>query len=224
MCLPNSEWIAECQKSIPMRAPSVKRPPMFVGFVMFMFLMVSVFSASVKAEERPIPLNAEARKTLGRMAAYLDHHIDASEIGRLEDLTVDPDDRVRALSTILLFRAGKSAYEDDVVRTFSVNDYVARSKDIYNIVEFEEVLKVVKAVEEQNKEVQDKRLVLLMSFFQFKDSNIWFYNKKQKLSAARFFRAAFLASVLKGTDIDSVELSNRIDRLTESRALGLHKN
>lgn len=125
---------------------------------------------------------------------------------------------LNAAQSALEFKQHGMKAMESLFSQFSINDYKERGKNIYNLWESQRVLNLVKNLETRYPKLSDKRLYLLFSFCETKDKNIWFDTKNGSLSAARFFRSAFFASVLKNTGHDALELANAIDRETQRRA------
>ncbi len=81
-----------------------------------------------------------------------------------------------------------------------------------------EVLSIVKAVEAKYPQITDDRIRMAVTFCAFGNRNIWFNSKRGRISAARFFHGAFLASVFKGTALNVVKITNEIDQQTQIKS------
>lgn len=126
---------------------------------------------------------------------------------------------VNSILAALAFRKSGVKEMEFLFNQFSVNDYEERSNGKRNIVTSNDVLRVIKDIELKYPGIEDGRLQMAVAFCAFKEENVWFNAKGNQISAARFFRAAFLAAVLKNTDIDVVEVSNSIDTETQRHQL-----
>lgn len=168
----------------------------------------------------------------------LRYHVSALELALIEDVTPyldsDPDemgmlslqmwlddhhDAVSALVAGILFKHQPNEYFEAIFQRFSVNDYSPRSEGVYNMITQDDVLGAVRALEARSPAIEDTRIGDLLLFLHFRDSNEWFEIQGRKVSAARFFRGAFFAGVLEGSGIDSLELTNAIDRWTRTSTL-----
>jgi hypothetical protein len=121
---------------------------------------------------------------------------------------------VKALAAAILYRHDQREYDKVVLDLFSVHDYVQRSKGDYNDIGHQEITEMARAVERQNPGIKDRRIFLLVLYAYYRDANKWFILEGKRVSAARFFRSAFLSSVFEGSKINTLELVNTMDRVT----------
>lgn len=186
------------------------------GFILAC-LFALTFTSSTTAASSIVPVISEAELgILNRLAGYLDK-------GRRPEQAV-PDTStgscpVSAVSTALQFANAPARYKQALFEQYSIDDYSARARGIYNTVSSNEVLSVVKVIETKYPQITDGRIQMAIAFCAFRDRNIWFNSKQGRISAARFFRSAFLASVFKGTTLDAVKITSEIDQKTWSKNL-----
>lgn len=125
---------------------------------------------------------------------------------------------VNSAKAILRFKKYGMKEMEELFDQFSVDDYKERNKGNYNLWSPGKITQLTGELERKYTNVSDKRLYMLIMFCETKDKNLWVNTESGRLSVARFFRSAFLASVLDNTVHDAVELSNAIDMETQKRA------
>lgn len=170
---------------------------------LFAFFFAPVVTAA------PVPdISTTEIRILEQLAGYLDKERQPNQVLPGSAGNSCP---VRSIRTALQFANSPSSHKQALFRQYSVNDYPARSKGVYNMVSGGEVLGVVKAIETKYPQLTDGRIHMAIAFCAFKDQNMWFDTNNGRISAARFFRSAFLASVFRGTSLDAVKITNEID-------------
>ena len=97
-----------------------------------------------------------------------------------------------------------------------MRDYDLRHQGTYNVIERPELVGAVEALERGRPTLADGRLVMLVAYLHFRNSNEWFLDGDRPISIARFLRTAFLTSILKDTEISPLDTANAIDRATQA--------
>lgn len=185
------------------------------GFTLACLFAWTFISVATAVPDVPVISETEVG-TLNRLAGYLDktrrpeQPIPGGSTGSCP---------VSAASTALQFADAPARHRQALFEQYSIDDYSARARGIYNMVPANEVLSVVKAIEAKYPQITDGRIQMAIAFCAFRDRNIWFNSKQGRISAARFFRGAFLASVFKGTSLDTVKITKEIDQKTWSKNL-----
>lgn len=175
--------------------------------------------AAIGAAKSPSKLTAGELRQINSLAGYLGGSLQRKDVLRLSRLAEQGDGPASALAAALLYRHRPDQYRRIVFRAYAVRDYALRAQNRYNIIGRKELFDTLRNIETRNAELRDGRLVLLLGFLHYRNINGWFYMKERRISAARFFRTAFFTVVLKGTDLDPVQLANAIDRATR-KAMG----
>jgi hypothetical protein len=94
---------------------------------------------------------------------------------------------------------------------FSVADYRLRASGNYTMIDSNQLVHQADILQTQNPNLPDKVYLPLLAFIYYRDRNEWVETAKGRISAARFFRAAFLAAYYKGTTVDAPKLARDID-------------
>lgn len=122
---------------------------------------------------------------------------------------------VRVLSGILLYRRYPDTYRNALFAELIIDDYAERSAGRYNDVDKDEAMAAMDTATVAPEGVSDQRVQMVLGFCALKDKNLWMKAPDgSRLSLARFFRGAALASLLKGTDEDAVAITSAIDAHT----------
>jgi hypothetical protein len=164
-------------------------------------------------------LNKREIATLKYLTTLLDKPIALKDLKQVEVCLESSSKIIKTLAITILYVTDNKKYENAFFDTFAVHDYVARSKGQYNMIDPSEIIQRTQRLEKEYSEIGDKRILILIQFTQYKDQNKWFKIKNQKISAARFFRSAFLAGAFENSTINALEVTNRIDRITEKKDL-----
>lgn len=122
---------------------------------------------------------------------------------------------VRVLSGVLLYRRDPDAYRNALFAELVIDDYAERSAGKYNDVDKDEAIAAMDAASVAPEGISDQRIQMVLGFCALRDKNLWMKTPDgSRLSLARFFRGAALASLLKGTDEDAVAITSAIDAHT----------
>jgi len=180
---------------------------------------ISIFTCNV-LYSAPVELNTTDITDLNKIAALHAAEMGKQSVQYLEAQINSPVCPAAALSVAVLFVRDSKTYTQQFYDAFSVHDYLERAQGNTFIVSQEAMLSDIRNIENRyREEIQDKRVLLLLSYCFYRDQNKWIVINDQRISVARFFRTAFLASMLKGTDIDAVKLANEIDKRTQRQDL-----
>lgn len=169
--------------------------------------------------KQPSKLTAGEMRLMNSLARHLGGSLQKKDEARLRRLVKQGDGPAGAFAAALLFRHRPDRYRRTLFTSYRVRDYALRAQGRYNNIDRKELSETLRDIETSNAGLRDSRLVLLLAFLHYRDVNGWFYMKEQRISAARIFRTAFLNVVLKGSDIDPVDLANAIDHATR-KAMG----
>ena len=180
-----------------------------------MLLLAGGATLSEGSDNHRYELSKEELMVINRYIPYLDAKLRKNEVSKLHGELATRHEAVSALVAAILYKHQPEKYQEVIFDRYAVRDYSLRKRGIYNIIDRNEVLSSVGKIETQYPTLKDKRILLLLTFLYYRDSNEWFYLKDQKISAARFFRTAFLASALKQTGIDPVKLADAIDHAAQ---------
>ena len=122
---------------------------------------------------------------------------------------------VRVLSGVLLYRRDPDRYRNALFAELVIDDYAERSAGKYNDIGKDEALAVMDTAAAAAEGISDQRVQMVLGFCALKDKNLWMKAPDgSRLSLARFFRGAALASLLKGTDEDTLAITSAIDAHT----------
>lgn len=125
---------------------------------------------------------------------------------------------VRLLSGALLYRRDPNRYRNALFAELVVDDYAERSAGKYNEIGTDEAVSVMDAASVAPEGITDQRIQMVIGFCALKDKNLWMKARDgSRISLARFFRGAALASLLKGTDEDAAAITSAIDAHTARR-------
>ncbi len=125
---------------------------------------------------------------------------------------------VRVLSGVLLYRRDPDRYRNALFAELVIDDYAERSAGTYNEIGTDEAASAMDAASVAPEGITDQRVRMVIGFCALKGRNLWMKARDgSRLSLARFFRGAALASLLKGTDEDTVAITSAIDAHTASR-------
>lgn len=125
---------------------------------------------------------------------------------------------VRVLSGVLLYRRNPDRYRNALFAELVIDDYAERSAGKYNEIGIDEAVSAMDAASVAPEGITDQRIQMVIGFCALKDRNLWTKARDgSRMSLARFFRGAALASLLKGTDEDTVAITSAIDAHTASR-------
>ena len=182
--------------------------------LIFMLLLAGGATLSEGSDNR-YELSKDELMVINKYIPYLDAKLQKNEVLKLNEELATRHEAVSALVAAILYKHQPEKYQEVIFDRYAVRDYSLREQGIYNIIGRNEVLSSVGKIETRYPTLKDKRIFLLLMFLYYRDSNEWFYLKDQKISAARFFRTAFLASALKQSGIDPVKLANAIDRAAQ---------
>lgn len=159
-------------------------------------------------------------RDLNRLFAVLGARTSRQDVEYAEAKSRSSACPVSALAAAVLYVRNPKEYEEPFNNAFAIHDYADRSRGRYNILARERMLSDVKDIESRYKDqVEDKRVLLLLGYCVYRDQNTWMLVDGRRVSVARFFRTAFLSSILQGTQIDPVRVANEIDRRTEMQDL-----
>ena len=186
-------------------------------FLLIVVLLSAGGATLSEGSDNRYELSNDELMVINRYIPYLDAKLQNNEVLKLNEELTSRHEAVSALVAAILYKHQPEKYQEVIFERYAVRDYSLREQGIYNIIDRNEVLSSVGKIEKQYSTLKDKRIFLLLTFLYYRDSNEWFYLRDQKLSAARFFRTAFLASVLKQTGIDPVKLANAIDRAAQRK-------
>jgi len=187
-----------------------------ISAIVFAF---SIFTCNV-VYSAPVELNTTDINDLNKIAALHAAEMGKQSVQYLEAQIDSPVCPAAALSVAALFVRDSKKYNQQFYDAFSVHDYLERAKGNTLIISQEAMLSDMRNIENRySDEIQDKRVLLLLSYCFYRDQNKWAVMNDQRISLARFFRTAFLASILKGTPIDAVKLANEIDKRTQMQDL-----
>ena len=179
--------------------------------LLLLFFMVGCFSIeSAGAED--FFLSSESIEQLDKLANHPDIMSQKEMLLRFSKSTAYP---LQAFAIAFLYKEEPAIYSDQLFHAFSINDYSARSQGDYRFVPKDDPMKTLKQIESTYPSLQEKRAQLLLAFWQYRDQNKWIRVKDHNLSLARFFRSAFLASIFKGSDLDAVSITNKMDIQTQ---------
>lgn len=185
---------------------------------LLIFVLLSAGGTTLsEGSDNRYELSKDELMVINRYVPYLDAKLQKNDVLKLNEELTTRHEAVSALVAAILYKHQPKKYQEVIFERYSVRDYSLREQGIYNIIDRNEVLSSVGKIETQYPTLKDKRILLLLMFLYYRDSNEWFYLKDQKVSAARFFRTAFLASALKQTGIDPVKLANAIDRAAQRK-------
>jgi hypothetical protein len=188
-----------------------------LGFLLIFVLLSAGGPTLSEGSDNRYELRKDELRVINRYTPYLDANLQKNEVLMLNEELATHHEAVSALVAAILYKHQPEKYQEVIFDRYAVRDYSLREQGIYNIVDRNEVLSSVGKIETQYPTLKDKRILLLLTFLYYRNSNEWFYFKDQKISAARFFRTAFLASAFKQTEIDPVELANAIDRAAQRK-------
>jgi hypothetical protein len=124
----------------------------------------------------------------------------------LEDERVE----IRAAAAAILYCDAPSEHQDLLYASFCVHDYEKRGRGEYTMKQRADVAQRVSEIEQEHGALGQEALLLLV-FLDFRDKNVWFMVADKRISAARFFRSAFLGRVFAKSDLDAVDVANWID-------------
>ncbi|HEY7365407.1 MAG TPA: hypothetical protein VIE37_14990 [Methylomirabilota bacterium] len=134
-----------------------------------------------------------------------------AELARLTTASSSSRLEIQALRAALLYRADPVRYRAALSSQFAVHDYAPRSKGLTEDISQEEFILKIKQIEQAYPSLHPT-FVLLVSFVQFRDANLWFSQGSQKLSVSRFVRGAFFAHAFKGSTLDAVSVASALDQ------------
>ncbi len=127
--------------------------------------------------------------------------------------------RFAGLGKVKEFQWDQKKYKEMIYDLYSIHDYVERSQNKYNIVDAKELFSGQKPIESRYPLITDKRLYFQIMFLQERDQNKWAEMGGEKISMARFFRSAFMATAFQGTNLNPMSLSDSIDKQTKKLIL-----
>jgi len=170
--------------------------------------------------------NATA-ETLNNLAVYLDTKPKKKDIPLIEKSLNSADKLERAIAASILFKYSKKDYEEQMIEAFAIHDYVHRKNGTltyYTKSELGELMgKLTKEFDAKYGAASfDKRVMILASFLDYQNLNVWAKNKTEgevDISLARIYRGVYLELLLNPTKIDSLDLANKIDRQTQQEDL-----
>ena len=189
--------------------------------IVVLALSILIVGPSVRAQgnlSRYIPSEAELLQ-VNALAPYLNGRLGEGDGKRLSANLGAPREAVAALSACVLFRHQPETYQEALYDKFAVRDYLRRAAGEYVMIEKGDLIVAAEEIAQRYPTIQDQRLYLLFLYLHFRDTNEWFLAGDQRISAARFFRAAFLAGCLENSGINPERLANAIDRATEAAML-----
>ena len=134
-----------------------------------------------------------------------------AEVARLTTARSSSRPEIQAISAALLYRADPVRYRSALSSQFAVHDYAPRARGVTKHISQEEFILKIKHIEQAHPSLHPTFL-LLVSFLQFRDANLWFPQGSQKLSVSRFFRGAFFAQAFKGSRLDAVSVASALDQ------------
>lgn len=183
-----------------------------------------VFALSILAcnvvYSAPVELNTTDINDLNKIAALREVEMNKHSVQYLETQIDSPVCPAAAMSAAALFARDSTKYKQQFYDAFSVHDYLERAKGHTIVISQEAMLSDIRNIENRySDEIHDKRVLLLLSYCLYRDQNKWAVINDQRISWARFFRMAFLASIFKGTTIDAVKLAGEIDKRTQMQDL-----
>lgn len=181
-----------------------------VLFLIFSFSLISVDDIKISDSEAV---------TLNKLAAHLDRKPKGDDLVFVESHVQSESIVIRSMAAIVLYKWDQKKYKEMIYDLYSIHDYVERSQNKYNIVDAKELFSGQKPIESRYPLITDKRLYFLIMFLQERDQNKWVDIRGEKISMARFFQAAFLASAFQGTNLDPMSLSVSIDKQTKKLIL-----
>ena len=163
-----------------------------------------------------IPARAAAPHPVAELSPLLGRHLAPGEVAVVRRHATSPDETVRALAAALLYRTDPQQHGDALYAAYAVRDYAERAKGRREMTTPAEFTRRVDELEKSAPNVSDRRLVLLYAFLAYRQRNVWVEMKdRPPLSAARFFRGAFLAAAFEGSGVDALAAANAIDRRAE---------
>lgn len=189
------------------------------GLFLVLLLMAPSQMALAQGGSPNYVLSDQELQQLNSLGTYMDAVYSEEAMATLRSRLEGRQDVAAALSACILFKHRPETYKAAVFENYAVRDYADRGQGTYNMIGRDQLLAAVRDVEARYPSIDDKRLYLLILYFQFRDANQWFMTDNGKLSAARFFRTAFLVGCLEGSEIDPLALVNAIDRATRESML-----
>ena len=180
--------------------------PMIVAALGAVAVIAAGANVNFAANQAPVSI-----KDLNRMGRYLGRSVTPEELGTIKAAGTSGLPETRALRAALLYRADPAQWSSELQSTFSINDYDERARGKTNEVTQEEFISRITALEARHPSLEP-RLVMLIAFVDFRDANLWFPQGGQKISAARFFRTAFLEQAFKGSDLNAEAVANELDQ------------
>ncbi len=180
-------------------------------------LAAALALAAWGAAPPPVPqLSAAQVQRLNAAGALLGKSPGSGELEALRRDSAASTSPPAALAATVLYRTDGGKHEKRLMELFAVDDYAARSRGRYTMITQADMAKIVAEIERRyGPSLTDRRVLLLLIFWHYRERNEWVMRGEQRLSLARFFRTAFLTAAFQGSGIDAVELANRIDQNTQ---------
>ena len=154
-----------------------------------------------------------ADRDLNALGELLGRDLAGDDLKTLQFFANDKREPIKLILTAIQYRHDTEQHRNQFFSRFAVHDYKARKRGVYNMVEPTDVTTTVRRIEEKHSKSKPS-VVMLLAFSHYRDKNIWFTLNGQRVSAARFLRAAFFAGAFLGSSLDATEVANMIDAKT----------
>ncbi len=122
---------------------------------------------------------------------------------------------VAALASAFAYREDPDNSRQRLMKAFWLPDYGDKTGRNHHMVSEKQLSQQLDELEKRRQNLPDRKYLLLIAFIYYQDRTEWMTSGKRMFSAARFFRAAFLAALYRGSPIDAVQLAHDIDSWAE---------
>jgi hypothetical protein len=129
---------------------------------------------------------------------------------------------VEVATAALLYRNAPDKWRNSFFDLLVIDDYVARSRKHYNLVDIEEVAGIIDNAHDAVPGVTEPRMRSAVAFCELKRSQPFIMTRKAgMISLTRVVRGMMLADLLQGVEEDALGIANAIDAHTLSLHPGL---